>query len=181
MSYPSQTLIFTNLVFTNCPIPICDDILSKLLGRQCNKHGKIEYCNVIGSKNTGIVKFKLINDAIFVKNLMNNQLLFKSIVNINFLDSEPIKIQRFFNPLRIENGVSKIDPIKSLRIENGISYTEPIKIQRFFKPLRIENGISKTEPIKIQKVFNQLRIENGDSKTQQRDRIGKMLEDLLKN
>jgi hypothetical protein len=164
MSNPSQTLIFTNLVFTNCPIPICDDILSKLLGRQCNKHGKIEYCNVIGSKNIGFVKFQLINDAIFVKNLMNNQLLFKSIVNIDFLDNEPIKIQRFFNPLRIENGVSN---------------TEPIKIQRFFKPLRIENGISKTEPIKIQKFFTP--IENRDTKTQQRNRIGKMLEDLLKN
>jgi len=164
MSNPSQTLIFTNLVFTNCSIPICDDILSKLLGRQCKKHGKIEYCNVIGSKNIGFVKFQFVNDAIFVKNLMNNQLLFKSIININFLDNEPIKIQRFFNPLRIENGNSN---------------TESIKIQRFFKPLRIENGISKTEPIKIQKVFT--ITENGDSKNQQRDRIGKMLEDLLKN
>jgi len=165
MSNPSQTLIFTNLVFTNGPIPICDDILSKLLGRQCSKHGKIEYCNVIGSKNIGFVKFQLINDAIFVKNLLNNQLLFKSIVNINFLNDEIIKTQRFFNPLRIENGVSK---------------TEPIKIQRFFKPLRIENEISKTEPVKIQKVFNKLSISNEDSKTEQRDRIGKMLEDLLK-
>ena len=81
--------------------------------------------------------------------------------------------------MRIENGVSKIDPIKSLRIENEISKTEPIKIRRFFKPLRIENGISKTEPIKIKKILT--ITENGDSKTQQRDRIGKMLEDLLKN
>jgi hypothetical protein len=143
MSNQSQTLIFTNLVFTNSPIPICDDILSKLLARQCNKHGKIEYCNVIGSKNIGFVKFQLVNDAIFVKKLMNNQLLFKSIVNINFLDDNPIKTQRFFKPLRIENGVSKI------------------------------------EPIKIQKVFT--ITENGDSKIQQRDRISKLLEDLLKN
>lgn len=81
----SQTLIFTNLVFTNCPIPISDDILAKLLGRQCAKHGKIVYCNVIGSKNTGIVKFQSITDAIFVKNL------YKSIVKINFLDEKSVK------------------------------------------------------------------------------------------
>jgi hypothetical protein len=133
MSNSSQILIFTNLIFTNSLIPICDDILSKLLARQCKKHGKIEYCNVIGSKNIGFVKFQFIADAIFVKNLMNNQLLFQSIVNINFLDNQP----------RIEKGVFKNNPIKG-----------------FFKPLRIENE---------------------DSKTLQRNRIGKMLEDLLKN
>ena len=84
MSKQSQTLIFTNLIFTNCPIPICDDILSKLLARQCTKHGKIEYCNVIGSKNTGFVKFHSINDAIFVQKLMNNQILFKSNIHVRF-------------------------------------------------------------------------------------------------
>ena len=94
MSNQSQTLIFTNLVFTNCPVPICDDILAKLLGRQCAKHGKIEYCNVIGLKNTGIVKFQSITDAIFFKNLFNNQLLFKSIVKINFLDEKAVKNQQ---------------------------------------------------------------------------------------
>ncbi len=88
MSNQSKTLIFTNLVFTNCPIPISDDILSKLLARQCNKHGKVEYCNVIGSKNTGFVKFQSINDAIFVKNLLNNQVLFKSVVQILFVDTQ---------------------------------------------------------------------------------------------
>ena len=88
MSNQSKTLIFTNLVFTNCPIPICDDILSKLLARQCTKHGKVEYCNVIGSKNTGFVKFHSINDAIFVKNLLNNQVLFKSVVQIHFVNDQ---------------------------------------------------------------------------------------------
>jgi hypothetical protein len=91
MTNQSQTLIFTNLVFTSCPIPICDDILTKLLVRQCKKHGTIDYCNVIGLKNTAFVKFKLIDDAIFVKNLLNNQILFKSIVKINFLDENSIK------------------------------------------------------------------------------------------
>jgi len=90
----SQTLIFTNLIFTNCPIPICDDVSAKLLARQCIKHGKIEYCNVIGSKNTGFVKFESIDDAIFVKKLMNNQFLFKSIIKINFLDEQSIKTQQ---------------------------------------------------------------------------------------
>jgi hypothetical protein len=87
MSNQSQTLIFTNLVFTNSPIPICDDILSKLLARQCNKHGKIEYCNVIGSKNIGFVKFQFIDDAIFVKKLLNNQILFKSAIQIRFVNN----------------------------------------------------------------------------------------------
>ena len=91
MSKQSQTLIFTNLVFTNCPIPICDDILAKLLARQCIKHGKIEYCNVNGSKNTAFVKFKSIDDAIFVQKLMNNQILFKSIVKIGFVNNGQIK------------------------------------------------------------------------------------------
>ena len=90
----SKTLIFTNLVFTNCRIPICDDILAKLLARQCEKHGKIEYCNVQGSKNTGFVKFQSIDDAIFVKKLMNNQLFFKSIVKIQFKNDELIKTQQ---------------------------------------------------------------------------------------
>lgn len=95
MSIQSKTLIFTNLVFTNYPIPICDDILSKLLARQCTKHGKIEYCNVIGSKNTGFVKFQLIDDAIFVKKLMNNQILFKSNIHVRFLnDKEKYNEQR---------------------------------------------------------------------------------------
>jgi hypothetical protein len=84
MSKQSQTLIFTNLIFTNCGIPICDDILAKLLARQCEKHGKIEYCNVIGSKNIGFVKFQSIDDAIFVKKLMNNQILFKSNIHVRF-------------------------------------------------------------------------------------------------
>jgi len=84
----SKTLIFTNLVFTNCGFPICDDILAKLLARQCEKHGKIEYCNVIGSKNIGFVKFQSIDDAIFVKKLMNNQILFKSIVKIGFVNTK---------------------------------------------------------------------------------------------
>jgi hypothetical protein len=88
MSNQSQTIIFTNLFFTNCPIPICDDVLAKLLGRQCAKHGKIVYCNVNGSKNTGIVKFQSITDAIFVKNL------YKSIMKINFLDEKDIKTQQ---------------------------------------------------------------------------------------
>jgi len=88
MSKQSQTLIFTNLVFTNFPVPICDDILSKLLARQCTKHGKIEYCNVNGSKNTGFVKFQSINDAIFVQKLMNNQILFKSTVKIGFVNTK---------------------------------------------------------------------------------------------
>ena len=96
MSNQSQTLIFTNLVFTNCAIPICDDILAKLLARQCNKHGKLDYCNVIGLNNTGIVKFQSITDAIFFKNLFNNQLLFKSIVKINFLDEKAIKTKKKF-------------------------------------------------------------------------------------
>ena len=94
MSNQSRTLIFTNLVFTNCGIPICDDILAKLLARQCEKHGKIEYCNVQGSKNTGFVKFQSIDDAIFVKKLMNNQLFFKSIVKIQFKNDESIKTQQ---------------------------------------------------------------------------------------
>jgi len=94
MTNKSQTLIFTNLIFTNCPFPICDDILTKLLARQCQKHGKIEYCNVIGSKNIGFVKFQCINDAVFVKNLLNNQILFKTIVEINFLDEKAIKTQQ---------------------------------------------------------------------------------------
>ena len=84
MSKQSQTLIFTNLIFTNCGIPICDDILAKLLARQCEKHGKIEYCNVIGSKNIGFVKFQSIDDAIFVKKLLNNQILFKSNIHVRF-------------------------------------------------------------------------------------------------
>jgi hypothetical protein len=88
MSNQSQTLIFTNLIFTNCGIPICDDILAKLLARQCTKHGKIEYCNVNGSKNTGFVKFQSIDDAIFVKKLMNNQILFKSTVKIGFVNTK---------------------------------------------------------------------------------------------
>jgi len=91
MSNQSQTLIFTNLIFTNCGIPIEDDILSKLLARQCKKHGDIEYCNVVGSKNTGIVKFKSITDAIFVQKLMNNQILFKTIVKIGFVNNGQIK------------------------------------------------------------------------------------------
>jgi hypothetical protein len=91
MSNQSQTLIFTNLIFTNCPVPISNDILTKLLARQCLKHGKIEYCNVIGSKNTGFVKFKSIDDAIFVQKLMNNQILFKSIVKIGFVNNGQIK------------------------------------------------------------------------------------------
>lgn len=94
MSNRSQTLIFTNLVFTNCPVPICDDILTKLFARQCLKHGKIEYCNVQGSKNTGFVKFQSIDDAIFVKKLMNNQLFFKSIVKIQFSNDDSIKTQQ---------------------------------------------------------------------------------------
>ncbi len=101
MSKQSQTLIFTNLIFTNFPAPICDDILSKLLARQCIKHGKIEYCNVIGLKNTAFVKFISIDDAIFVKNLLNNQILFKSIVKIIFLDEKSIKNQQ-------RNRISKI-------------------------------------------------------------------------
>jgi len=84
MSNQSQTLIFTNLIFTNCPVPISDDILTKLLARQCLKHGKIEYCNVIGSENIGFVKFQDISDAIFVQKLMNNQILFKSNVRVRF-------------------------------------------------------------------------------------------------
>jgi hypothetical protein len=94
MSNQSQTLIFTNLIFTNCGIPIGDDILAKLLARQCIKHGKIEYCNVIGAKNTGFVKFQSIDDAIFVKNLMNNQILFKSVINVHFSNDEEIKTQQ---------------------------------------------------------------------------------------
>jgi hypothetical protein len=97
MSNQSQTLIFKNLVFTNCPIPIGDDILAKLLARQCMKHGKIEYCNVIGSKNTGFVKFNNLDDAIFVQKLMNNQILFKSIVKISFSNE---KIKDFQNQQR---------------------------------------------------------------------------------
>jgi hypothetical protein len=97
MSNQSQTLIFKNLVFTNCPIPIGDDILAKLLARQCMKHGKIEYCNVIGSKNIGFVKFQSIDDAIFVKNFLNNQILFKSIVKISFSNE---KIKDFQNQQR---------------------------------------------------------------------------------
>jgi hypothetical protein len=97
MSNQSQTLVFTNLIFTNCGIPISDDILAKLLARQCLKHGKIEYCNVIGSKNTGFVKFQSIDDAIFVQKLMNNQILFKSIVKIGFVSG---KIKDFQNQQR---------------------------------------------------------------------------------
>lgn len=107
MSNQSRTLIFTNLVFTNCPIPICDDILSKLLARQCTKHGKVEYCNVIGSKNTGFVKFQSIADAIFVQKLMNNQILFKSVVQINFVNNMQIKTFQVFNRLSLENEVFK--------------------------------------------------------------------------
>jgi len=107
MSKQSQTLIFTNLIFTNFPVPVCDDILSKLLARQCTKHGKIEYCNVNGSKNTGFVKFKSINDAIFVKNLINNQVLFKSVVQINFVNNMQIKTFQVFNRLSLENEVFK--------------------------------------------------------------------------
>ena len=84
MSNQSKTLIFTNLIFTNCPIPISDDILTKLLARQCMKHGDIEYCNVNGSKNTAFVKFQSMKDAIFVQKLMNNQILFKSNVHVRF-------------------------------------------------------------------------------------------------
>jgi len=108
MSNQSQTLIFTNLVFTNFPIPICDNILSKLLAHQCTKHGKIEYCNVIGSKNTGFVKFQSINDAIFVKKLLNNQVLFKSVVQINFVNNMQIKTFQVFNCLSLENEFFKI-------------------------------------------------------------------------
>jgi hypothetical protein len=107
MSIQSRTLIFTNLVFTNCPIPISDDILSKLLARQCTKHGEIEYCNVIGSKNTGFVKFQSIADAIFVQKLMNNQILFKSTVKIGFVNTGQIKTSQFFNRLSLENEVFK--------------------------------------------------------------------------
>jgi hypothetical protein len=107
MSKQSQTLIFTNLVFTNFPVPICDDILSKLLARQCTKHGKIEYCNVNGSKNTGFVKFQSINDAIFVQKLMNNQILFKSNVKIGFVNTVQIKTSQVFNHLSLENEVFK--------------------------------------------------------------------------
>jgi len=65
------------------------------LARQCQKHGKIEYCNVIGSKNIGFVKFQLIDDAIFVKKLLNNQILFKSNVYIRFSsDKEKYDEQR---------------------------------------------------------------------------------------
>ena len=84
MSNQSQTLVFTNLIFTNCPILISDDILTKLLARQCKKHGDIEYCNVNGSKNTAFVKFNNLDDAIFVQKLMNNQILFKSNVHVRF-------------------------------------------------------------------------------------------------
>lgn len=107
MSNQSQTLIFTNLVFTNCPIQISDDILTKMLARQCKKHGNIDYCNVIGSKNTGFVKFQSINDAIFVQKLLNNQILFKSIVQIKFSNDEEIKFPQSRNLLRITNGVFK--------------------------------------------------------------------------
>jgi hypothetical protein len=107
MSNQSQTLIFTNLVFTNFPVPICDDILSKLLARQCTKHGKIEYCNVNGSKNTGFVKFQSITDAIFVQKLMNNQILFKSIVKIGFVNTGQLKTSQVFNCLSLENKVFK--------------------------------------------------------------------------
>ena len=95
MKNKSQTLIFTNLIFTSYPFPICDDILTKILARQCQKHGKIEYCNVIGSKNIGFVKFQSIADAIFVKKLLNNQILFKSNVYIRFSsDKEKYDEQR---------------------------------------------------------------------------------------
>jgi len=95
MTNKSQTLIFTNLIFTSYPFPICDDILTKLLARQCQKHGKLEYCNVIGSKNIGFVKFHSISDAIFVKKLLNNQILFKSNVYIKFSsDKEKYDEQR---------------------------------------------------------------------------------------
>lgn len=107
MSNQSQTLIFTNLIFTNCPVPVCDDILSKLLARQCTKHGKIEYCNVNGSKNTGFVKFQSINDAIFFQKLMNNQILFKSNVKIGFVNTVQIKTSQVFNHLSLENEVFK--------------------------------------------------------------------------
>jgi len=148
MSNQSQTLIFTNLIFTNCGIPISDDILAKLLARQCKKHGKVEYCNVIGSKNTGFVKFQSIDDAIFVKNFLNNQFLFKSVVQVRFSNDEMIKTLQVFNPL-------------SVKIEDFP--TEQIKTQRVFNPLSIENGVFKTKQIK----------------TQQRNRIGKILEELL--
>ncbi len=148
MSNQSQTLIFTNLIFTNCGIPIGDDILAKLLARQCKKHGKVEYCNVIGSKNTGFVKFQSIDDAIFVKNFLNNQFLFKSVVKVHFSNDEMIKTLQVFNPL-------------SVKIEDFP--TEQIKTQRVFNPLSIENGVFKTKQIK----------------TQQRNRIGKILEELL--
>ena len=81
MKNKSQTLIFTNLVFTSYPFPICDDILTKILARQCQKHGKIEYCNVIGSKNIGFVKFQSIADAIFVKKLLHR----KAIIIFDFV------------------------------------------------------------------------------------------------
>ncbi len=143
MSNQSQTLIFTNLIFTNCGIPICDDILTKLLARQCVKHGKIEYCSVDSSKNTGFVKFQSINDAIFVKNLLNNQILFKSIVKIYFSNDEFIKTQGVFNPF-------------NMRIED-----------------------LQTEPIKTQGVFNPFNIGNSIFKIRQKNRIGKILEELL--
>lgn len=95
MTTQSQTLIFTNLIFTNFPESISDDILTKLLARQCTKHGKLIYCNVIGSKNIGFVKFNNLDDAIFVKKMMNNQMLFKSTVNVRFSnDKEKYDEQR---------------------------------------------------------------------------------------
>ena len=95
MSAQSQTLIFTNLIFTHCAIPISDDILTKILARQCKKHGKLIYCNVIGSKNIGFVKFNNLDDAIFAKKMMNNTILFKSIVNVQFSnDKEKYDEQR---------------------------------------------------------------------------------------
>jgi hypothetical protein len=83
------------------------------LARQCIKHGKIEYCNVIGAKNTGFVKFQSIDDAIFVKNLMNNQILFKSVVKVYFSNDEQIKTLQVFNPLSLENGVFNNKKIKT--------------------------------------------------------------------
>jgi hypothetical protein len=143
MSNQSKTLIFTNLIFTNCGIPIGDDILTKLLARQCLKHGKIEYCNVIGAKKIGFVKFNNLDDAIFVKNFLNNQILFKSIVKIQFSNDEPIKTLRFSNPLSE-------------------------KIEDF-----------QTEQIKTLRVFNPSSEKIEDFQNQQRDRISKMLEELL--
>jgi RNA recognition motif-containing protein len=63
---------------------------------------------VIGSKNTGFVKFQSITDAIFVQKLMNNQILFKSTVKIGFVNTGQIKTSQVFNRLSLENEGFKI-------------------------------------------------------------------------